>query len=113
MKKSIITATAVIALSGCALGTPPVDIKPANVDASQYSVMSCDQMQDEYNALIIDKKHYIGEQKDRRALNHTMALWIAGFGIGDGEAADNLAHTKGELVALETAAGNSGCELEK
>jgi|SRR5690625_1675280 len=112
MKTKIITVTAtLVALSGCALGTPPMDIKPDQVDASLYANLSCDQMQDQYQQLLQDKEKYAARQKNRNARSRSMAIWVAGFGLGDGEEAAHLAHTKGELVALETAAGNSGCGL--
>lgn len=112
MKTKIITVTAtLVALSGCALGTPPMDIQPDPVDASQYTGLSCDQMADQYQQLQQDKRRYVDQQEDRRAMNRTMALWIAGFGAGDGQAAKDLARTKGEIQAIKQAAAVSGCEL--
>src|SRR5690625_7567040 len=79
MKTKIITVTAtLVALSGCALGTPPMDIKPDQVDASLYANLSCDQMQDQYQQLLQDKEKYAARQKNRNARSRSMAIWEIG-----------------------------------
>lgn len=114
MKKigvSIVLASFV--LSGCA--TPPEQIQSDFVPVTQYSNLSCNQLNQE--AIRVNRELSEATGRQQQAANNDAAMtavslilfWPAVFFIDGNSNAPQLSRLKGEAEAISAAAQQKGC----
>jgi hypothetical protein len=113
MHRTILAATAALALAACA--ADPATIAPAYVSPVAYSTYDCRALNAEAVRLNARLSQVTGQQQaaaDNDAAMAAVALvlfWPAIFAMGNGDQSAELARLRGEAEALQSAAIARGC----
>ena len=85
---------------GCA--THPRNIPPENVSVTPYRDLSCPELRTELRLATAQRDVYINRQKGNRTRDGLLnALVIPGLGAATGDHEDEVAKSKGLVIALE------------
>ena len=91
---------AILAVAGCA--SAPDQIPPASVSVIQYKNLSCEELGTELRLAIAQRDAYIEKQKGNRTRDGLLnVLLLPGLGAVTSDNEDNVAQSKGRVIALE------------
>jgi hypothetical protein len=118
MIRTLLPATAILAVSLAACATPPKDIAPTYVSPALYQNLNCNQLRSEAEAVSHRAAAAFGQQDKNRGQDAAMTgvgvvlFWPALFFMkGDGATAAEVARLKGEMQAIEQVNRTKNCEI--
>lgn len=95
-----VTAAALLAIGGCA--AHPDSIPPVSVSTIPYKDLSCDELRTELRIATEQRDAYVKKQKGNRTRDGWLnALIIPGAGAVTSDHEDEVAQSKGRVIALE------------
>ena len=111
--KKLIAILIMTMATGCAIGTPSMQIAGIYVSDRTYQDMTCEEAMQELKNVTYREKMLVRAQNKRVEINMLQAFWV-GFGNGDGIEASELAQIRGHRVALIKQINMiDGCEITK